>query len=888
MPLLPNGKPDRVALKAMAERAHARPASSRSRCAPASAASPCARACCWRGRPGGGSSARSWSTTPRPARPGWRCAGEAAHDGWPDPVRVRRTRERDGAGLRPGAGARDRAGLAGLPHREGQGGRGRADAGRRRGAARGRARRARRRRAGADRRQRRLVGRRGGGADPGAGRRPPAGWSTSSSRARRSRTSPLVRRRGGRADRGRRVDPPGRGPLPGARPRGRRRRGAQGAAAGRRARLPADRRGHRAAGRGLQRAWSRASGSPPGSRWPPRCPSCRTPAGWRPCSCSADDVVDEPLLPVGRDLPVRRSAVPTVSPGRRRCDRLALAASLGRRRRPRREPPGVERRSRRRRSRARDDPRPTAAPRPGCVDALVARGRHRRRALPRARATRRCVRAVAADAAGCGCTPGSTSARPASSRSGIAKGGAPPGRGRDDLGHRGRQPASRRARGRARRGTAGRRSPPTVPPGCAAPARTRPPTRSASTATPPPSPTSTTPDPDALAAAWHPGGPIHLNVQLDDPLVPIPDSPWRSGPSEPACRGPDRPWTIRRRSQSRLAPGKRTVVVAGDDAGPPARQLAEQAGWPLLAEPSSGSRTGTHPIRSYRLLLGTALGERVERAVVFGHPTLSRPVLRLLAREGVEVVSVPAPGRWPARPFPVDAEHAAFARRAPTTPAGSRSGVRRTGSCPDASTTFVRDQPGLTPYDVAAVVDAANPPGGLLVVGASNPIRDLDLMAGAHPVGERRMVLANRGLAGIDGTVSSAIGAALGRPHSSRAMRLRRRRDVPPRRHRAVPRAGRAATRPDDRGGQRRRRLDLRDPRARRAAPSPTGSSSSSAPPTTSTWPASAPPAVRRTGGSTAAPSSSTPCPRPTAASRWSRPSSAATTGASSTRPSGP
>jgi 2-succinyl-5-enolpyruvyl-6-hydroxy-3-cyclohexene-1-carboxylate synthase len=71
---------------------------------------------------------------------------------------------------------------------------------------------------------------------------------------------------------------------------------------------------------------------------------------------------------------------------------------------------------------------------------------------------------------------------------------------------------------------------------------------------------------------------------------------------------------------------------------------------------------------------------------------------------------------------------------------------------------------------VAAAVNAANPPGGLLFVGASNPIRDLDLMATAHPVGQRRMVLANRGLAGIDGTLSSAVGAALGRPRSSRAI----------------------------------------------------------------------------------------------------------------------
>ena len=56
--------------------------------------------------------------------------------------------------------------------------------------------------------------------------------------------------------------------------------------------------------------------------------------------------------------------------------------------------------------------------------------------------------------------------------------------------------------------------------------------------------------------------------------------------------------------------GPRTVVVAGDDAGPPARMLAQDANWPLLAEPSSGSRTGANAIRTYRLLLGSDLGER--------------------------------------------------------------------------------------------------------------------------------------------------------------------------------------------------------------------------------------------------------------------------------------
>jgi 2-succinyl-5-enolpyruvyl-6-hydroxy-3-cyclohexene-1-carboxylate synthase len=69
-------------------------------------------------------------------------------------------------------------------------------------------------------------------------------------------------------------------------------------------------------------------------------------------------------------------------------------------------------------------------------------------------------------------------------------------------------------------------------------------------------------------------------------------------------------------------------------------------------------------------------------------------------------------------------------------------------------------------------VSAAVPAGGLLFVGASNPVRDLDLMVARYDVGDRRLVVGNRGLAGIDGSVSSAVGAALGRPHSTRSLAL--------------------------------------------------------------------------------------------------------------------
>ncbi|MFL6059953.1 MAG: 2-succinyl-5-enolpyruvyl-6-hydroxy-3-cyclohexene-1-carboxylic-acid synthase [Marmoricola sp.] len=265
----------------------------------------------------------------------------------------------------------------------------------------------------------------------------------------------------------------------------------------------------------------------------------------------------------------------------------------------------------------------------------------------------------------------------------------------------------------------------------------------------------------ALAGAAH--GPVHLNIQLDEPLLP-------EDRYVPSGVQPERePW--RRGEPHVLGCGPRTVVVAGDDTGPGPRVLAEQAGWPLLAEPTSGARNGPNVIRSYRLLLGTALGERVERVVVAGAPTLSRPVQRLLAREGIEVVSRRARGSWADRPHPVSFEYdGPFAVEAAEDPAWLEEWRAADRELSGRIDVLVAAEPGLTPYEVAGEVHAAVPAEGLLHVGASNPIRDLDLMAGAYPVGERRLLIANRGLAGIDGTLSTAIGAVIGRPHTSRAL----------------------------------------------------------------------------------------------------------------------
>ena len=269
---------------------------------------------------------------------------------------------------------------------------------------------------------------------------------------------------------------------------------------------------------------------------------------------------------------------------------------------------------------------------------------------------------------------------------------------------------------------------------------------------------------DDLPEALGPEQPWHLNIQLDDPLVP--DGRW----DVPEITPTDRPRV--RHDEVGIPPGPRTVVVAGDDAGPAARVLAERGQWPLFAEPTSGSRTGTHALRTYRLLLDGDLGARVERVVVAGHPTLSRPIGRLLARDDVEVWDVEGRGLWRDRPFRVD--HAvARATTAESTDTGWFdawvAADRAVGRQLDA---LLRSEADLTPYEVAGAVSRALPPGGLLWVGASSPIRDLDLMVASYEVGGRRKVIANRGLAGIDGTVSTAIGAALGRPHSTRALAL--------------------------------------------------------------------------------------------------------------------
>jgi 2-succinyl-5-enolpyruvyl-6-hydroxy-3-cyclohexene-1-carboxylate synthase len=268
----------------------------------------------------------------------------------------------------------------------------------------------------------------------------------------------------------------------------------------------------------------------------------------------------------------------------------------------------------------------------------------------------------------------------------------------------------------------------------------------------------------AIAAAGRRRGPTHVNVQLAEPLTPEALPLEIVAPDHAADQaGRDEP------TPERLPRGPRTVVVAGDDAGPPARMLAQRANWPLLAEPTSGARTGTHAIRAYRLLLGGALGADVERVVVVGHPTLSRPVTQLISRPDLEVLSVRSAAG-------VSADPGRVARRLSAVPKVDGSDddawIAR-WLAEDARLSAAVDEIAASseghPLRVAAEVARAIAPGALLVAGSSQPIRDLDLMMTPYPPEQRRLIIGNRGLAGIDGTLSTAIGAALARP-SPRAL----------------------------------------------------------------------------------------------------------------------
>ena len=260
----------------------------------------------------------------------------------------------------------------------------------------------------------------------------------------------------------------------------------------------------------------------------------------------------------------------------------------------------------------------------------------------------------------------------------------------------------------------------------------------------------------AVAAATgvrsgHPG-PVQVNVAFRDPLTPT--AAWLPGaPPEPRPLLSPRTWTG---DTVLLGGDARTVVVAGDGAGPEIAHLAEAGGWPLLAEPTSGARQGSTAVPGYRDVLAT-LGGEVERVVVAGRPTLSRPVSRLLAREDVEVIVLERGPDWVdvAGTAGVIATWATVT--APSTDTAWLSRWREAGAAAQAAALASGPITGPQVLHVVLGPGRRDP----VVLGSSLTIRHADLAAGVGTAFTPARVLANRGLAGIDGTISTATGVAL-------------------------------------------------------------------------------------------------------------------------------
>lgn len=269
-------------------------------------------------------------------------------------------------------------------------------------------------------------------------------------------------------------------------------------------------------------------------------------------------------------------------------------------------------------------------------------------------------------------------------------------------------------------------------------------------------------------------GPVQINVAFRDPLTPAsPACPPDSGDEAGASFAP-RPTRVMgahgvpARWEDVVGSAAAGLIVAGEGASPRAREWSRASGFPLLAEPASGAWAGGGVTPFEQSLVASSLGREVDTVVVTGRPTLSRPIHALLARPDVRVILVDPHAPWvdvsgnasvvvadlePARE-PIRAAQAEWASRV-------REAARDAGERIDS---LLAAGSGRTTLDLARAVAAST--SGPLVLGASNPVRAFDL---AVPTLEGRVVHSNRGQAGIDGTIATAVGIAVGAGYAGEA-----------------------------------------------------------------------------------------------------------------------
>jgi len=284
-------------------------------------------------------------------------------------------------------------------------------------------------------------------------------------------------------------------------------------------------------------------------------------------------------------------------------------------------------------------------------------------------------------------------------------------------------------------------------------------------------------------------GVVHLNFALREPLVtdePLGDDATGRPLGAPYVRrsplaAPQPAPSDVRALGEIVAAGRRGVIVAGRDEraapgdgpslGATAATYAAELGWPLLADPMSGARRGAAAIAHYDALLrddAFATSVTPDLVLRIGDLPVSKPLRGWLAGlAGVRQVALDPDAAWQdpdsALSDSLALDPAAALRGLATEPlvAADPQWLARWRSGDELAAEAILaklDAHGLSEPTVAIELGVLLPTEATLFVASSMPVREIETF---WPVREDPpRVLCNRGANGIDGTVSSAFGAA--------------------------------------------------------------------------------------------------------------------------------
>lgn len=260
----------------------------------------------------------------------------------------------------------------------------------------------------------------------------------------------------------------------------------------------------------------------------------------------------------------------------------------------------------------------------------------------------------------------------------------------------------------------------------------------------------------AVAMALSKKGPVQLNLQFSEPLSSL--SPTASEIYFSLAKTEVKIST-KQPVEARLEAAEGTVVIAGAGATASAAGFANLYQLPLFAEPASGARFGDCVITGYVELLGTEIAKNITQAIVFGKPTLSRAITKLLQSTSVkvQVVTSQTHGHFNIGSNAQNqADVYSFSEKAKSDWLKSWKDANQ-----QLSKTLELDRKNI----VLCIWEATKQADSILI-GASAISRDADRYAPAKEV----RAFSNRGLSGIDGTISTAIGISINTTGKTRVL----------------------------------------------------------------------------------------------------------------------